>query len=542
MTALLTPALEQLLHVKEWSLYNFKFVERKNEHWVSAQMSPHTWQVEVIVDPDLPNKIQKITKDPKDLEDLLYASVEHELGHWEHCPFDIDYHEEIMAGVAEGLAAAGIAKEKIPGLSQTAANLFSDIIVNVSNCLGGPEPSRTQNGIGVFYWKEGALAGKYSPGYAAFVEIQARLAFPQKFQGLARVYSADYSLTDQLAKECITVLAQKKKSSAGILRELHKRDKWHDKSKEIARILAPYLEAMPEELPDKGSEGGGGSKRELIKRSIAKGRGMNDGLAYATPFEVMDELYKQRASKVLIQLPPTHEKSKEFVIAHCQRNEWQGNGIEQVDWPSTLVVGKKLAFHEKHTPLAYQSPLQPSQTSLRDLCFLVDSSGSMYWFPDKGEGPYDLLLRTVYSVFNYLEDIGKASVLRYGAINFSNQSIWSGWKTKNELEEVKKVLFAHQCGGTTLEPSAIASMYTTAKDKFHAVMITDGAISNADSVLKEVQAVLQQGNSFTLVQIGAQTSFCTAVAGLGGDTHIIASPKELPGLVLGDVRARYGRS
>jgi hypothetical protein len=174
-----------------------------------------------------------------------------------------------------------------------------------------------------------------------------------------------------------------------------------------------------------------------------------------------------------------------------------------------------------------------------DLAFIVDSSASMKWEPGAGRGEYDLLLRTIYSVWLWLERRGVASYLRYAAINFSNETVFSGWHPWHHLRPVKEILFGYQGGSTCLDPQGLYQLSSQAVRQCAAILITDGRVNNWRQVVEAAHSHRRQGHFLTFIQVGAASPLFDALEKDGFETRQIRSARALPDLVLGEVQRRF---
>jgi len=152
--------------------------------------------------------------------------------------------------------------------------------------------------------------------------------------------------------------------------------------------------------------------------------------------------------------------------------------------------------------LDIDDPAIPSNKSIPDIALIIDSSGSMESDIIRGdEGPYDLLLRAQYSLFNWLEKTGKGYQMNFAIVNFSGDTFFSGWKPYEEFDEVKKELFKFQNGGTVLDPEKVKKLYTERKDNFLAILTTDGGLANPEEAAEELERLVQYGNDLAVIYI-----------------------------------------
>ena len=71
-----------------------------------------------------------------------------------------------------------------------------------------------------------------------------------------------------------------------------------------------------------------------------------------------------------------------------------------------------------------------------------------------------------YSILKDLEQKGIAPLLNYHLINFSQDSISSGWCSYSEITKVKQTIFDYQGLGTKLDPMTLSNLRLERKDNF----------------------------------------------------------------------------
>jgi hypothetical protein len=252
-------------------------------------------------------------------------------------------------------------------------------------------------------------------------------------------------------------------------------------------------------------------------------------------FDVLDAIYRSRVTNLELKSELISRKGTTFEIAHMVREEL-GTELPTftgIDWGSTRInADGQLTLYKKQLPITDQTPAKVEMAGFPDLLFIIDSSGSMAWDSKGGKGPYDSLLRAIYSVFAFLENRGKAQYMRFAAVNFSNTTLTTPWHPFAELRKVKKLLFKHQNGGTKLDCTKIQEMVRTSSDRFLCLMVTDAMISNAAEVLNTIRIIANQGNRFVLIHVGRPSPLTQQVQEAGFIVHIITDPKQLCGLCL----------
>ncbi|MFC1697270.1 VWA domain-containing protein, partial [Nanoarchaeota archaeon] len=280
-------------------------------------------------------------------------------------------------------------------------------------------------------------------------------------------------------------------------------------------------------------------------KGIGKGSGIDKKIK--SRFDKLDDIYKARAQQIVLAYISKNNNITTNIIDHLGKGRIEPDqpfAIDDVDWASSMPIttknGTDLWLYENELPLISTESGISTVGGIYDICFIVDSSGSMSWNPEHGTGEYDLLLRTIYSIFQFLEDTGKAQYLNYACINFSDVTRFTGWHDYYNIDNVKKELFRHQNGGTTLNPNQINNLVTQSSDKFLAIMVSDGGISNTDSSIIAVKELMKAGNDYTLIQIGSHSTFSQSLKSSKADVKKISSPNDLVGLILKKTKQAYG--
>jgi len=271
-------------------------------------------------------------------------------------------------------------------------------------------------------------------------------------------------------------------------------------------------------------------RQRLLQIGIGRGRSPK-----FMDFEALDALYRSRVTKVQIESEVACKKGAAFEIAHLSREELRSTmpGFNNIDWGATRIdPNGRLQLYEKKIAITDDTPAKLEMIGFPDLLFIVDSSGSMKWDPKAGTGPYDSLLRAVYSVLYFLERHGKAQYMRFAVVNFSGTTVQTPWLPFAELRKVKELLFKHQGGGTTLDCAVVRQIVDASPDRFLCLMVTDGQISNATDVLCIIKAMVAKGHGFVLIQIGRPSALTQQLHKAGLVVHIIQDHTQLEGLYL----------
>ncbi len=402
---------------------------------------------------------------------------------------------------------------------------------------------------------------KHSIGYSIFVDSQMKLYQKDPyFRSIAERYGGDYKEIKEVSQRVVSLLTSDhlaKKSFDKPLDDydrlfvsecVNDKSKWDEKAKGFGKIIAPYMEMLTQEEMDslqnafsQALKNDPAFKKQLIRIGLGKGK---DDLSYANGFEIFDEAYKKNAEEIIIQSDAEGETPK-LPIFHLSRKKLgENDSFSNVAWEKTFFVEngeeEEAWMSKKTVPFEIEEELSASNGSFRDIAFIVDVSGSMNWNGKPLDGSkYDLALRSVYGVINYLESLGKAKYMRFGALLFSSSSNWSGWKEYGELDAVKGLLFTgYQGGGTTLK--RVDEITKENGDPFMALVTSDGDIENAEEAASQCKASMDSGNDFIVFQIQSNSSFASKLEEHGALVVSVAKPEDLVGLNIKAVKERYG--
>lgn len=283
----------------------------------------------------------------------------------------------------------------------------------------------------------------------------------------------------------------------------------------------------------------GDFRNRILQRIIGDG----PGAAITPSTDVLHALYQQRTKRITMPSTASQGYESRFPVAHLARRPLGllVPTLGEIDWGATRPMPDgRLELYRKHLPVEKPIPVHAARGGIPDLCYVVDSSGSMRWDWRQGQGPYDCLLRAIYSVERFLRETRKGPLLRYCAVNFSNTTVRTRWCDFADLAEVRKLLFRHQSGGTKLDCQVLRQVAAESRDRFLCLMVTDGQLKNAAEVTATAADLAARGNWFTLIQIGAQSTLVKHIRDAGLPAHTISAASELEGLCLEYAHQTWG--
>ncbi|MGC8676551.1 MAG: vWA domain-containing protein, partial [Candidatus Micrarchaeia archaeon] len=289
------------------------------------------------------------------------------------------------------------------------------------------------------------------------------------------------------------------------------------------------------------------------------GRGADEpAMLWVPHVEAVRETYERNATQTVLEFLKDDNNKKIMpsgsVIYTARRVESEKLPYARIDYGKTRFVpgeggGEDVWMYEKRqlSPRAdMPENLQP--TSFKDLLFIVDTSGSMLWSGKALDGfEYDLAVRSVFSILKYLEYTKKAAYLNYGLIQFSNHTLFSGWKDFNHVKELKNALIERYEGGrTTFNPNALYLAASQKSDKFLAILISDTWIYNNTETIEAFKNVMREGNDVAILQIGGFAKFTgnleplsVELARSGATVRLLTDPSDLVELSLRITKDRY---
>ena len=287
---------------------------------------------------------------------------------------------------------------------------------------------------------------------------------------------------------------------------------------------------------------------ERLRQMLGEGASIFDELLHpelVKNFEELDRMYRERAAPLIIDLNDPRFKTPEHNFAYLSKGH--ASGITGIDWARTRMLntpkGRKVQLFEKQVPLKLDIPSSFSSHGLPDLAWIIDSSSSMNWYPAEGTGPYDTLLRIMYSIHLSLERAGRGAHMNYAVLNYSGKTSFSGWQPYQRLDDIHRAAFAYQALGTHLNHDGIRKLGETTNDAFMAFMITDGGfnfLTNEDAIVKEISALCDKGNYFALFQIREHSNFSIKIKAMGFPVYVVNGPSDLYNLTVSFAREMWG--
>ena len=290
------------LRKRHWEvLYRLNVSFADTPSLVEAGIDRETWMIHQQIDPNVAATLEQLVAKERvsvsqPTESLLCATADHEEGHWSVCPFDRDYAEDILHGIATGLKAGGLKEDEVIGCTPDVANMFMDYIDNSVKALHATEGRAFADGISLFYLNQVRMP-QCTPGYLLFTDAQMKTFGSSKAHAVAektllggifggqdsvsfrtmtetnshykKIAKDSQRLTATLLPKALTEKAYAQPLDSYdaklITEELTKRDTWGKKAAAFAEVFAPYAKQTSQEQQDgkgdgKSGQGNGQSK------------------------------------------------------------------------------------------------------------------------------------------------------------------------------------------------------------------------------------------------------------------------------------------
>ncbi len=533
-------------------------------HLLEAAIDLGSWQISIKIDEKIPEKITASFPWAKqDIVNQMIGNVcrhayLHEKGHWQFCPFDKEHHQVILIGVSRAMADyyqkrwkdeadRRFQEERSTGTCHHLANIFTDLVVNLVISLQDKayahgfeicalndlqredKKTRKKSDIDRWYLMFNAIHCAALPGYFPLLEKQHQI---KKLLG------------QKTALKGVKILLA---GLEDLPAQLLNRKEWQEKAYALARLFLPLISTAFSEQKMRPFSNFFSRKceedAETLEEYVRYFRKHDAPCLFTGKLTALDALFCQQAREVSLAYQQNNDESDpsraEISFLHLKKVEKGGHlDLSRLKWSATrLYPGPNgddtLELYQQYLPVVEEE--QGNATGIiKDILFIADSSGSMSFYEDPDDGgEYDLLLLAFYSLVRWLKNIGVAQVMRFGAVNFSSETTFSGWWDYHSLEIVKKCLLKHQGYSTRLDLNVLREMYSTRLDPFWAIMVTDGKIDNEKETADFIKEMINDGNSFTMIQIGEPSGFIEQLAGVC-PVYCLNGPDDLVGLVLSE--------
>ncbi|MFX1481552.1 MAG: vWA domain-containing protein [Promethearchaeota archaeon] len=507
--------------------------------------------------------------DANEAEPYLRSICHHEIQHYLLCPFD---------GVTNGLMFAAARKHVNDATAMFVCNLFADLVVDSK--LLKQYPTLTHDRINATIHESSLRASTHSPLWTLIVATyRAMWGFPIP----STVVIDEPKFED--AKNIVAVARN----------AIDNESRWPRACEKIAQIIADW---MPQDDDVQLSGMGGGSSKAVYGDGESKSvilvpidvdavmgnpvetrngdlarKCINSDSVHDTDAEMerlavevenrggnLEELegvyltagvgsprkewirfwYRAKARGVLrIEVV----KQKYSGTAPITPELWRlGDPIEELDVVQSLQAFPVLIPNKSTRKwIKVDSQGTVRSQSLPDMLLVLDSSGSMTWGVRSKSisGRFHTALVAAFAAM----DVALRRGARVSVINFSDGSRSSEWSTNRAVAE--RILLSYQGGGTVAPVKKIVTACEAAESQVIALLITDAEIANWSKFIDSIDTLTKKGHKPFIFHIGSSTGkrkskIQRSLEDAGATVYPLKSVKDLPGLVIREVRGIYG--
>lgn len=303
-------------------------------------------------------------------------------------------------------------------------------------------------------------------------------------------------------------------------------------------LIEPKTKAIEEKI-----------QAHLLPHRIAKS-GKGGTASDAESFEFLDSFYENLSSHIPVKVEMSTEEYELPLVNYGYENfDPNEHEAENINFGRMIAdpespFGRNINFQiaRYHYPLNILYKVNKKRENL-DICFIIDTSGSMAGGGDRGivpwgdESKYHYALLGLYGIIKYMQEEGSAHYLLWNIINFGSETRASGWKNHKELQVLKKFALTPQFGGTWLDINVVKDQL----QRKHSIVIilSDGAIYNWKNIRDELKPVLE-GHFASFVGIGFKTRVFSELESWGVKNFNIKDNKDLVNLMIDVARKGSG--
>ncbi|GAB4318083.1 MAG: hypothetical protein Kow0069_21110 [Promethearchaeota archaeon] len=504
-----------------------------------------------------------------ELVDFFRSISQHELGHYDICPYDglmaaellsaamkhvSKYHAPMVVNFFADLIIDTHLFERFPGLT---ADRLESLVKEVLHQGGPTEISRFWKALVRCYelaWKIDLGASGMGVRFDDVEAISKKIA--EEVKGVRRdpsKWPAGVSRVAQLLKElledeCYLSFTPRrgKNGNKGYSGEPSEFEGIQvEIPRDVAQTFGDVTELNHRDSKKKNLDPEEQAKRREKAEEFARDKSFGDFGSPAVlagliePEEAMATWYRGRA-KGMIDVRVVVERPGGLLPMHPLT--WRlGDPLEELDVAQSLHVSPVLIpnmttrrWHREVGP-GTKTEIQPP-----DLLLVIDSSGSMSWQPEagKGRGAYHKALLAAFACLCFARERGR----HVASINFSDVPLVTPWGV--DYEAVERNLLAYQRGGTEVPVQELAKLVEQSGTQSLVVLITDFGLYNFQEAFECFRHILELGHKIVAFFIGGnekdlENDEVADLISRGAAFYVVRKISELVGLVIEEVRKFY---
>lgn len=235
-------------------------------------------------------------------------------------------------------------------------------------------------------------------------------------------------------------------------------------------------------------------------------------------YEDLNSIYENLAPQVHISTRMRKKGLSLPVTEYGYENyDPQNHKISRVNFKRPVVDPRSPFESKLGSPVNFQVPMHRhyvnvpcgmGKKSFPDICLLIDTSGSMreggyhVGIPWGEKSAYHYALLGLYGIIKYLDRAGIAASILWNIINFSDSTRTSGWKTFQQISELKKHALTPQFGGTEINTNVLREQLSHGVSLV--IMLSDGEIYNWEKIKDDMEDIITP-HYISFIQIGKET-------------------------------------
>lgn len=541
--------LENMARERFW---NFELAVMPNPDIIDAEVLLTGYgKVIAYVDPDAQAALSNLGFSVPEQKQMVRGVVEHAYGHLNICPgrdirsrFSII---EAIASVIENKMGSNLVKEKEATI-QFFADLVADVIVDTVIAKEDREGWYADAAL-IYYKNKFLTMASMSMAHHFFIRLSLDLfgKTSEHYHDLLKLLKAakpagQYPKLENMLEEAKSFIETMgdKSDLVSVFRLPYQ---WAKLARKITEL---FFDVQPAQKGGKTEE----CEKSAGPEDYTKGRIAKGGCITPAVFgNILTLWYAARAEEVSLSFSFGNAATDKHPVSPLIVREvdpMRMPSLKDFNWPRTLLFPgrdveheSKFQFYCNDKYVAVPIHTTSSHSIMPDISFWVDSSQSMEFGPFNRRGAYDLLLRTVFGVFRWLMNKGYAEYLHYSVVNFSDSTLYSGWKPWQERRIVYQTLFDYQGGKTELDLGVLDRLIKETSRPFTVIMVTDGELNNAKALANRVIKRFGVSKNFVLMQIGKASKLSRALTKENIPVYVIRQAVDLERLVLEGVMQRY---
>jgi len=301
-----------------------------------------------------------------------------------------------------------------------------------------------------------------------------------------------------------------------------------DAMKDEDQLRKAMEEQVRQAIAAKGAKCAGGKKA-----------GKAGAASKLDPQLYLDVLYEERAPEIMVNAKKEDGKGWSYPIAPYGKEPFDPatHELNRIRLNKMMLNGDaEMVFAASKFKYPIDIKVREGIKKLPDICFIIDTSGSMMGEGDRDQIPwgdkssYHYALMGVYGIVKWMRNMGIAPFIKYSAINFSNSTISSGQSSFGDLRVFKDTLLSPQSGGTEIDLKVIKQEFE-GRDKTLVVMLSDGEIYNWGSIRKRFLTIMLKHQP-VFIQIGGQSRTGQDFEKVGFPVYNVKNYEDLPKLMV----------